>query len=152
MPPRPTSPCPCGGSSFDSCCGPFLAGAALPPTAEHLMRSRYTAFTLGDEAYLRATWHPSTRPQEPIVDSEPVRWLGLEIKTALRLRQRKAELPDVPGDQAPPHEEDHVEFVARFKVGGRAHRLHERSRFVREAGPDGAPRWFYLDGSFPDKK
>jgi len=152
MPPRPTSPCPCGGSSFDSCCGPFLAGAALPPTAEHLMRSRYTAFTLGDEAYLRATWHPSTRPQEPIVDNEPVRWLGLEIKTALRLRQRKAELPDVPGDQDHPRDEDHVEFVARFKVGGRAHRLHERSRFVREAGPDGALRWFYLDGSFPDKK
>ncbi len=152
MSPRPASPCPCGGPDFNSCCGPFLAGAALPSTAERLMRSRYTAFTLKDEAYLAATWHPSTRPQEPIVDSEPVRWLGLEIKTALRLRQRKAESPDVPGDQDHSQNEDSVEFVARFKVGGRAHRLHELSRFVREPGPDGVPRWFYLDGSFPDKQ
>jgi len=147
---RPALPCPCGGPSFDSCCGPFLAGAALPPTAEQLMRSRYTAFTLKDEPYLVATWHPSTRPQEAIIDEhEPVRWLGLEIKTALRLRKRKAQLPDVPDDHT---DHDTVEFVARFKVGGRAHRLHELSRFVREPGPDGAPRWFYLDGSFPDKK
>ena len=147
---RPTSACPCGGPAFDRCCGPYLAGTALPPTAEALMRSRYTAFTRKDEAYLVATWHPSTRPQEAIVDeAEPMRWLGLEIKTALRLRQRKAELPDDPG-QDPHH--DTVEFVARFKVGGRAHRLHEVSRFVREPGPDGVLRWFYLDGSFPDKK
>jgi len=156
MSPRPTSPCLCGGPSLDNCCGPFLAGTALPPTAEHLMRSRYTAFTLKDEAYLRATWHPGTLPQEPIIDNEPIRWLGLEIKTSLRLRKRKAKLPDVPEDQdgGQDHgpDRDTVEFVARFKVGGRAHRLHELSRFVREPGPDGAPRWFYLDGSFPDKQ
>jgi len=145
----PTSPCPCGGIDFDTCCGPYLAGTALPPTAEALMRSRYTAFTRKDEAYLVATWHPSTRPQEQLTDlDESVRWLGLEIKSALRLRQRKAELPDSPG-QDPDH--DTVEFVARFKIGGRAQRLHEVSHFVREPGPDGVPRWFYLDGSFPDK-
>ncbi len=107
------------------------------------MRSRYSAYTLRDEDYLRATWHPSTRPQDRILDDEAMRWLGLEIKSALRLRQRKAELPDDP-------DRDTVEFVARFKIGGRAHRLHEVSRFVREPGPDGAPRWFYLDGSFPE--
>jgi len=147
---RPSSPCPCGGPEFDHCCGPYLAGAALPPTAESLMRSRYTAFTLRDEPYLLATWHHSTRPQEPLFDVDaPVRWLGLEIKSALRLRQRKAKSPDVP-DQDP--QRDTVEFVARFKTGGRAHRLHEVSRFVREPGADGAPRWFYLDGSFPEKK
>lgn len=147
---RPTSACPCGGAAFERCCGPYLAGTAMAPTAETLMRSRYTAFTLKDEPYLVATWHPSTRPQEAIIDdAEPVRWLGLEIKTALRLRQRKAELPDDP-EQDP--NRDTVEFVARFKVGGRAQRLHEVSRFVREPGPDGALRWFYLDGSFPDKK
>ncbi len=154
MSPRPTSPCPCGGPDFERCCGPYLAGTALPPTAETLMRSRYTAFTRKDEPYLLATWHPSTRPQEPLFDEgEPMRWLGLEIKSALRLRQRKAELPDAP-DQDP--DRDIVEFVARFKTGGRAHRLHEVSRFVREvdpsSGPDGVPRWFYLDGSFPEKK
>ena len=147
---RPTSACPCGGPALERCCGPYLAGAAVPPTAEALMRSRYTAFTLKDEPYLVATWHPSTRPQEAITDdAESMRWLGLKIKTALRLRQRKAELPHDP-EQDP--NRDTVEFVARFKVGGRAHRLHEVSRFVREPGPDGALRWFYLDGSFPDKK
>jgi len=147
---RPTSPCPCGGPDFATCCGPYLAGTALPPTAQTLMRSRYTAFTRTDEPYLLATWHPSTRPAEPLFDAhDATRWLGLEIKSALRLRQRKAELPDDP-DQNP--DRDTVEFVARFKIGGRAQRLHEVSRFVREPGPDGVPRWFYLDGSFPDKK
>jgi len=143
-PPKPGA-CPCGGTSLAACCGPFIAGTALPPTAEALMRSRYTAYVQRNEQYLRATWHPSTRPFDRILDDDTIRWLGLEIKSALRLRQRKAELPDHP-------DSDTVEFVARFKIGGRAHRLHEVSRFVRE--PDsargGEPRWFYLDGSFPE--
>ena len=145
--PASSAACPCGGASFDTCCGPFLSGAALPPTAEALMRSRYTAYTLKDEPYLLSTWHPSTCPTEPVIDEkEPIRWLGLEIKSALRLRQRKVNLPDHP-------DSDTVEFVARFKIGGRAHRLHEVSRFLREPDPaGGAPRWFYLDGSFPDKE
>jgi SEC-C motif-containing protein len=137
--------CPCGGGPFASCCGPFLAGAAIPTTAEQLMRSRYSAYTLRDEAYLRATWHASTLPVAAIVDpDEKVQWLGLEVKSALRLRQRKADLPEQP-------DHDTVEFVARFRINGRAHRLHELSQFVREpelAG--GAPRWFYVDGSFPE--
>ena len=143
--PSPSKPaaCPCGGSEFATCCGPYLAGDAIPPTAELLMRSRYTAYTRGDEAYLRATWHPSTLPAGPIVDpDERLQWLGLEVKSALRLRQRKANLPVSPDN-------DTVEFVARYKVAGRAHRLHEVSRFVREQSGDAA-RWFYLDGSFPD--
>lgn len=135
--------CPCGGPSLAACCGPYLDGAAVPPTAELLMRSRYTAYALRDEAYLQATWHASTRPAEPILsDDEKLQWLGLEVKSALRLRQRKAETPADP-------DRDEVEFVARFKVGGRAHRLHEVSRFVRE-DVAGVPRWFYLDGSFPE--
>jgi SEC-C motif domain protein len=143
MPSKPlSSSCPCGGPALASCCGPYLAGEAVPQTAEALMRSRYTAYTLGDEAYLQATWHPSTRPNEPVVDkNESLRWLGLEVKSALRLRQRKANLPEST-------DTDFVEFVARFKVGGRAHRLHEVSRFVRESA-DGVARWYYLDGSFP---
>jgi SEC-C motif-containing protein len=109
------------------------------------MRSRYSAYTLRDEAYLRATWHPSTLPSGAIVDpDEKLQWLGLEVKSALRLRQRKANLPE---DQ----HADTVEFVARFKVGGRAHRLHEVSRFVRAPDSVGALRWFYVDGSFPEK-
>lgn len=86
------------------------------------MRSRYSAFVRGLPAYLLDTWHPSTRP--PTLELEPgLRWLGLEVR-----RHR----PD--GDTAV------VEFVARSKQGGRAHRLHETSRFVREGG-----RWFYVD-------
>ena len=108
------------------------------------MRSRYSAYTLGNEAYLRATWHPSTLPEGPIVDqNEGLRWLGLQVKSALRLRQRKANLSELP-------DSDTVEFVARYKIGGRAHRLHEVSRFVRET-EGGVARWFYLDGSFPEQ-
>lgn len=95
------------------------------------MRSRYTAFVLDAREHLLATWHPRTRPAA-IEPPEPgLRWLGLEV--------RRHERQDA----------DHatVEFVARSKLGGRAHRLHETSRFVREDG-----RWTYLDGDFPERR
>ena len=117
------------GKSFDACCAPYLEGAVIAPTAEALMRSRYCAYSLKDEAYLRATWDERTLPSEQLVHGDPTQWLGLEVK------QHKAD-----GDNAT------VEFVARYKIGGRAHRLHEVSRFVRYDG-----RWFYVDGSFPKK-
>ncbi|HEX8602586.1 MAG TPA: YchJ family protein [Pseudoduganella sp.] len=138
--------CPCGGGpSLAACCGPYIDGTALPATAELLMRSRYTAYTLKNEPYLLATWHPSTRPTGRIIDpDEPLQWLGLEVKSTLRLRQRKA---DHPG-------QDYVEFVARFRQHGKGQRLHELSRFLREPDPalGGAPRWFYVDGDFPTKE
>jgi SEC-C motif-containing protein len=88
------------------------------------MRSRYTAFVMGDERYLLATWHPRTRPAE--AKSEPgTKWLGLEVRDQREVDATHAE----------------VEFVARCRIAGRAVRLHERSRFVREEG-----RWYYLDG------
>lgn len=134
-------PCPCGGGMYATCCAPYIEGAAVPDTPERLMRSRYTAYTLKNEPYLLATWHPSTRPQEQLIDpAEKLQWLGLEVKSALRLRQRKA-------DAAP--DEDFVEFVARYRINGRAYRLHEISRFRRE-DVDGALRWFYVDGTFPE--
>ncbi|TFW21920.1 YchJ family protein [Duganella callida] len=135
--------CPCGGPSLATCCGPYIDGTAIPPSAEALMRSRYTAYVQHNEPYLLATWHASTRPTEPIMsDDEKLQWLGLEVKSALRLRQRKA-------DDADP-DRDVVEFVARFKINGRAQRLHEVSNFVREPAAGGDPRWFYVDGSFPE--
>ncbi|MDO9224699.1 MAG: YchJ family metal-binding protein [Pseudomonadota bacterium] len=125
---NPDTPCPCGsGRPLAACCGPYLAGAALPPDAEALMRSRYSAYVLGDEAYLLTTWHPDTRPPSLDLDQGPAtKWLGLAVKR---------------------HEDDGdgratVEFVARYKIGGRAHRLHETSRFLREGG-----RWLYLGGN-----
>lgn len=91
------------------------------------MRSRYSAYVHGLGDYLLATWHPSTRP--PAVEPDPpgLRWLGLEVR-AHRWPQAPA------GDRAT------VEFVARSKLGGRAQRMQETSRFVREGG-----RWYYLD-------
>ncbi|MBU1237992.1 MAG: SEC-C domain-containing protein [Gammaproteobacteria bacterium] len=123
---RTAPTCPCGsGKPLDDCCGRYLAGTAAP-TAEALMRSRYCAYTLMREDYLLATWHPSTRPPELGLSNEATtKWLGLDV--------RRHEQQD----------SDHaiVEFVARYKINGRAHRLHETSRFVREDG-----RWFYVDG------
>jgi SEC-C motif domain protein len=121
-------PCPCGsGGPYRACCGPYLDGKALPETAEALMRSRYTAYTRGDAAYLAATWHPSTRRKD-LELGEPVKWMGLEI-----LRCEAGGPGDTRGQ---------VEFVARYKLGGKAHRLREASRFRRCDG-----RWYYLDGA-----
>lgn len=119
--------CPCGsGAQLSACCGRYLAGG-VAPTAEALMRSRYTAFTLLDEAYLLATWHPATRPQYlNLAQDEPrPHWLGLKV-----LRHQVQDAAHAT-----------VEFVARQKIAGRAYRMHEVSRFVLEDG-----RWFYVDG------
>ncbi|CAJ0733730.1 hypothetical protein R76706_03331 [Ralstonia mannitolilytica] len=132
--------CPCGNGTYARCCGPFHAGEALPATAEQLMRSRYSAYVLGDTAYLRRTWHPSTCPADleaTEADAASTRWLGLDVKRHTPLDATHAT----------------VEFVARYKVGGRAHRLHETSRFVRldASGAESTEgRWLYVDGTFSD--
>ncbi len=142
-----TPACPCGGASLAACCGPFIKGTVHAPDARALMRSRYSAYVLRDEAYLRATWHGSTCPPGAILDDdEGLHWLGLDVKSALRIRQPLHQPVDQSVDQAAADPaEAWVEFVARYKVAGRAHRLHEVSRFVREGG-----RWFYVAGSFPE--
>lgn len=119
--------CPCeSGKKYADCCGRYLEGGAAAPTAEALMRSRYTAYTLLREDYVLSTWHGTTRPVKlDLAEEAPDKWLGLQVK---RHEQNDA---------------DHarVEFVARYKINGRAFRLHEVSSFVREEG-----RWFYVDG------
>ena len=71
---------PCGSElEFSDCCNRSLSGDSLPASAEELMRSRYSAFVLGNEAYLLGTWHPDTRPSRVLFDSEQ-RWLGLRIR------------------------------------------------------------------------
>lgn len=124
-----TSACPCDpGRNYVECCGRFHAGVPAPD-AETLMRSRYSAYVLGLEDYLLATWHPSTRPTGLGLDLEPVSrttWLGLRVRDHATTGNDASE----------------VEFVARFREGGgSATRLHERSRFIREDG-----EWYYLDG------
>ena len=120
-------PCPCGlPARYLACCGRWHQGAQQlqAPDAQALMRSRYSAYVLQLADYLLATWHASTRPAS--MDFEPgLRWLGLEVRRH-----------EVTGSDTAI-----VEFVARSKLGGRAHRLHETSRFLREDG-----RWFYVDG------
>jgi SEC-C motif-containing protein len=124
-----TGDCPCGSlRPFDRCCGPLLCDGQQAATAEQLMRSRYTAYVRRDRSYLEATWHPDTRPAQLDLDSEPLaQWTGLKIM---------ATHAGLAADN-----EGTVEFVARYKLNGRAHRIHEISRFVRRDG-----RWLYVSG------
>ena len=117
---------PCGsGALLAQCCGRYLDGE-VAPTAEALMRSRYTAFALRDEDYLFRTWHPRTRPAPPYW-VEGTQWTGLQILGA------EAGGPD--------DEDGTVEFSARFTDPNGPGVLTERSRFVRRRG-----LWVYLDG------
>jgi SEC-C motif-containing protein len=129
----PPQLCPCGRFSpqrrplaWADCCGRYVEhfDTTPAPDAESLMRSRYSAFVHERTDYLLATWHASTRPAQLETDAG-TRWLGLEVRAHQAVDATHAE----------------VEFVARYRIGGRAVRLHERSRFVREEG-----RWFYVDG------
>ncbi len=121
-----TRSCPCGlPEVYDKCCGRYHSGAAAAPTAEALMRSRYSAFVKQDAAYLLRTWHPRTRPARLELDPG-MRWTGLEILAT--------------GDGTAFHTSGTVEFRASYRGGS----LHERSRFERV---DRA--WVYVDGEFP---
>ena len=90
------------------------------------MRSRYAAFVVQEQNYLLATWHPSKRPSKVTFDAQQ-QWLGLRIKST-----KSGLISDLSGE---------VEFIARYKVNGKAYRLHENSRFLFEHG-----QWYYLDG------
>lgn len=121
----PAAPCPCGsGAAYLACCGRYHAGPLhlQAPDPQALMRSRYSAFVLDLRDYLLATWHPDHRPTDIEAPEPGLRWLGLQVKHAAMHGPDRGE----------------VGFVARSKLGGRAHRLAERSEFVREGG-----RWFY---------
>ncbi|MFD9317507.1 YchJ family protein [Streptomyces sp. NPDC060053] len=119
--------CPCGlPAGYEACCGRFQAGGDSAPTAEALMRSRYSAFVRGDVGYLLRTWHPRTRPERLELDPG-MRWTGLEILGT--------------ADGSAFHTTGTVEFRASYRGGA----LHERSRFERVAGA-----WVYVDGEFPE--
>ena len=90
------------------------------------MRSRYSAYALGLIDYLLATWHASTSPGE--LELSPIKWIELQVLHAVASADAGV-----------------VEFVARYKVDGRAGRMHEISRFVLEE-----QRWFYVDGQSPE--
>jgi SEC-C motif-containing protein len=116
--------CPCGlGEDYDSCCGRLHAGAPAP-TAESLMRSRYSAFALGDVGYLLRTWHPSGRPRSLTLDPA-LQWTRLAV-----LETRDGGLFDATGT---------VRFRAMYLQDGRRGVLAETSRFVRQDGS-----WSYV--------
>jgi SEC-C motif domain protein len=119
--------CPCGtGLPYAACCGRLHDGTAVAATAEQLMRSRYSAFAVGNAGYLLATWHATTRPRT--LELEPgVRWTRLDVVATTGGALLAAE--------------GTVEFVAHSVVDGARGAQHENSRFVREDG-----RWRYLDG------
>jgi SEC-C motif-containing protein len=108
--------------TYEKCCGRFHRGEAKAPTAEALMRSRYSAFAKRDEPYLLRTWHPRTRPTGVSFDPG-MRWTGLEILET--------------GDGTAFHTTGTVTFRASYRGGS----LEERSRFERVDGT-----WVYLDG------
>ncbi|MFF4546201.1 YchJ family protein [Streptomyces sp. NPDC001435] len=124
-PVKSVSVCPCGLSEpYETCCGRYHCGGAAAPTAEALMRSRYSAFVKGDSGYLLRTWHPRTRPAR--LDIDPgMTWTGLEVLGAT--------------EGSAFHSTGTVTFRASYRGGS----LHERSRFERV---DGA--WMYVDGEF----
>ena len=133
---KSNSPCPCQSDkatnvSYGECCQAYLTGIAFPATAEKLMRSRYSAYALGNLEYIKQTWHPDTLPSDlRLVPGQT--WLGLKIK-----RVEAGTENDTAGI---------VEFIAKSKRNGRARRMHEVSEFEKLNG-----RWVYVRGDYSTK-
>lgn len=115
-------PCPCGEASYAACCEPLHNGTRAAATALELMRSRYSAFAVGNANYLFRSWDPATRPDT--IDLSSTQWTGLEIIEVVA---------GEPGDDT-----GIVEFVASYRGG----RLHERSLFRWRR-----TRWVYVDAA-----
>lgn len=120
--------CFCGSdSSYENCCEPFHNGLQFTPTAEILMRSRYSAYVLQNADYLLSTWYKSTRPKQLDFSQDAVTWQKLEI-----LHTKKGGAKDDKG---------RVEFNAFYVQEGETRLMHEISRFKKFGG-----KWFYVDG------
>lgn len=115
--------CPCGtGFTYGECCAPYHRGKPAP-TAEALMRSRYTAFVTHDAQYLLDTWHPNTRPSQ----------LGFDIP----LEFYRLDVFSTSGG-GPLDSTGTVDFEAFYRVDGQRDSQREHSSFVRIDG-----RWIY---------
>lgn len=122
-------PCPCGYPAYDACCGPLHRGEREAATAEELMRSRYSAYALGEIDHVFRSWHPRTRPED-LSPAPGLVWTGLEVLAT------EAGGPD--------DADGVVEFRATYDAPTGPGSLRERSTFTRRAG-----RWVYVDGT-PD--
>ncbi|MFF1831915.1 YchJ family protein [Paenarthrobacter sp. NPDC058040] len=132
MTPDPTrlrnGACPClSGDQYDDCCGRFHRGEADAPTAEQLMRTRYSAFVVLDSGYLLRTWHATTRPGSMELDPD-VQWRRLDILSTT--------------GGGPLDSRGTVEFAAHYRHDGKRGVQRELSRFVRED-----KCWYYVDGN-----
>lgn len=120
--------CLCGSQLvYENCCGLYHNGNKTAPTAEALMRSRFTAYAMKNSNYLMATWDSSKRPNTIDFSKEVATWLRLEI-----ISTKKGGIKDLKGI---------VEFKAYFSAEGQESVMSEISRFKKTGG-----RWFYLDG------
>ena len=129
---KPTTDCPCGsGNKFNGCCGPFIRRQAEPPTAEALMRSRYSAFVKRNAAYIVYSWLPSTAP-ESLGELPREGWDPLDIA---------ATSAGGPDDDA-----GTVEFKTGYIHADHSHPMHEVGQFVRHDG-----RWVYSGGATPER-
>lgn len=124
--PPGSSPCPCGtGGTYAACCAAYVIDGKPAPTAEALMRSRYTAYAIGASDHIFRTWHPRTRPDDVRVDDN-LQWMGLEIVDVV--------------DGGIEERSGTVEFVARWTAHGQHGEMRERSTFARRGG-----RWVYVE-------
>ncbi|MEU4095739.1 YchJ family metal-binding protein [Streptomyces sp. NPDC026673] len=125
VPHSPGAPCPCGlPAAYGDCCGRYHSGHAEAPTAEALMRSRYSAYAVRDAAYVLRTWHPETRPADLDLDRH-LRWERLEILSTT--------------DGSAFHSEGTVAFRAHYSLRGEHDAMEEHSRFIRHEGA-----WVYV--------
>ena len=124
---KKSTTCPCGsGQPLEHCCLHVINGTRAASSAEALMRSRFSAYALDRQQYLLSSWHPTTRPDS--IESDPsIQWVRLKI---------------IDAHTRP----DQVEFVATFKLNGKAYKMRENSRFIFENG-----HWFYLGAIEPTK-
>lgn len=124
--------CPCGSKAeYDQCCGPYISGMKNPPTAEILMRARYSAYVKGEIDFIESTHSLEERDSLSVEEtrkwSEESEWLGLEIIET-----------EAGGEQ---DETGVVEFKANFKQEGNTYVHHERSTFKKLDG-----KWLFKDG------
>ena len=129
--------CPCGqGVEYDDCCGRYISGREIPVTAEQLMRSRYTAYSLANIPYIEATMRGSAaqgfNPLEAMQWAKAANWQGLTVHA------HQPVLDDPP--------RAFVEFTAKYEVDNKLHHLHERSEFHFDNG-----RWYYITGVAPSR-
>jgi len=125
--------CPCGsGDKFKSCCDSYIYGEQVAPTAEKLMRSRYSAFVIQEPEYIFETHNPETRKDVDL--DEITAWSAQSIWEGLSII-------DVEGGTES-DETGVVEFVARYTVGNKGNHHHERSTFNKVDG-----KWWFTDGT-----